>query len=331
MWDRRLAPIPVRPTQSTAAQALPITPITEVTRVIRVLVVGATGAQGGSVARHLLANGKYHVRCLTRHPDSSSALALARLGAEIVRGDLNDPAGLRAMLRDCDAVFGVTNFWEHGEQEFTQGRNLIDAIAHSGVQHTILSTLPHTKLLSGGRLAVPHFDSKARIEEYARELNLSATYLHVAFYYENFLSHFPPRRQPSGIYAFGFPQGNVPLATVAAADIGGLVAAILAESFWYRDKVVGVVGDDLRPEEYAQIMARLLSRKIEYRYIAHDAFAALPFPGAHDLANMFEFNRLYIPNRRTDLAKSRELFPEIRSFDRWLKSNAVAMERALDS
>lgn len=257
-------------------------------------------------------------------------MALARLGAEIVRGNLNDPAGLRFLVRDCDAVFGVANFWEHGEQVFARGRNLIDAIAHSNVQHTILSTLPHTKLLSGGRLEVPHFDTMARIEEYARELNLPATYLHVAFYYENFLSHFPPRRQPNGSYVFGFPQGNVPLAAVAAADIGGLVAAILAESFWYRDKVVGVVGDDLRPEEYAQVMARMFSRKIEYQYISHDVFAALPFPGAHDLANMFEFNRLYIPNRKTDLAKSRELFPAIRSFDRWLRGNAAAMERVLD-
>lgn len=78
-------------------------------------------------------------------------------------------------------------------------------------------------------------------------------------------------------------------------------------------------------------MARLLGRKIEYRYIASGAFAALPFPGAPDLATMFEFNRLYIPNRRTDLAKSRELFPEIRSFDRWLRANTAAMERVLDS
>lgn len=258
-------------------------------------------------------------------------MALRNAGAEVVHGDLNDPPSLRTTLRDCDAVFGVTNYWEHGEHELNQGRNLIDAIAHSRVQHTVLSTLPHTKLVSGGRLEVPHFDTKARIEEYARELDLPATYLHVAFYYENFLNHFPPRRQPNGSYVFGFPQGSVPLAAVAAADIGGLVAAILAESFWYRGKVVGVVGDDLRPDEYAQVMARLLGRKIEYHYIAPGAFAALPFPGAPDLASMFEFNRLYIPNRKTDLAKSRELFPEIRSFDRWLRSNTAAMERVLDS
>ena len=105
------APNPIGQTQRNLTRI----PLSEVTGVIRVLVVGATGAQGGSVAHHLLASGKYQVRCLTRHPDSSSAMALARLGATIVRGDLNDPAGLRSMLRDCDAVFGVTNFWEHGE------------------------------------------------------------------------------------------------------------------------------------------------------------------------------------------------------------------------
>lgn len=73
---------------------------------MRILVVGATGAQGGSVARHLLRSGKYKVRCLTRRRDSSIALAVARLGAEVVAGDLSDPAGLRAALRDCDGVIG---------------------------------------------------------------------------------------------------------------------------------------------------------------------------------------------------------------------------------
>lgn len=258
-------------------------------------------------------------------------MAVARLGAEVVAGDLSDRVGLRALLRDCDGVFGVTNYWEHFDRELEHGRNLIDAIVGSGVQHTVLSTLPHTKLLSGGRIEVPHFDTKARIEEYARGGGLAATYIHVAFYYENFLSFFPPRRQVDGSYTFGFPQGNTPLAAVAAEDIGGVVAAIFAESFWYRDKVIGVVGDDLRCDDYAETMKRLLGHAFAYNYIAHDAYAALGFPGAADLANMFEFNRLYVPNRRGDLLKSRELYPEIRTFERWLRSNMPVFERALAS
>ena len=297
----------------------------------RILVVGATGAQGGSVARHLLQAGSYRVRCLTRHPDSPAAREFARLGAELAEGDLSNPASLRAALRGCDGAFGVTNYWEHFEREYDHGRNFVDALRATGIQHAVISTLPHAKMLSGGRLAVPHLDTKGHIEEYARGSNLPATYVHVAFYYENFLKHFPPRRQANGTYVFGFPQGTTPLAAVAAEDVGGVVAAIFAESFWYRDKVVGIVGDDLRCDEYAESMHRVLGRSFAYRYVAHDAFAALDFPGARDLADMFEFNRCYVPNRRVDLSKSRELYPEIRPFERWLRGHVPAFERALAS
>lgn len=297
----------------------------------RILVVGATGAQGGSVARHLLQAGSYRVRCLTRHPDSPAAREFARLGAELAEGDLSNPASLRAALRGCDGAFGVTNYWEHFEREYDHGRNFVDALRATGIQHAVISTLPHAKMLSGGRLAVPHLDTKGHIEEYARGANLPATYVHIAFYYENFLKHFPPRRQPNGTYVFGFPQGTTPLAAVAAEDVGGVVAAIFAESFWYRDKVVGIVGDDLRCDEYAESMHRVLGRSFAYRYVAHDAFAALDFPGARDLADMFEFNRCYVPNRRVDLSKSRELYPEIRPFERWLRGHVPAFELALAS
>jgi uncharacterized protein YbjT (DUF2867 family) len=64
----------------------------------RIFVTGATGAQGGSVARHLLKSGRCKVRCLTRQPQSCAALALERLGAEFVGGDLYDPPGLRTAL-----------------------------------------------------------------------------------------------------------------------------------------------------------------------------------------------------------------------------------------
>lgn len=295
----------------------------------RILVVGATGAQGGSVARHLLRAGSYRVRCLTRRPLSTAAREIADLGGELIEGDLNDPASLRAALRGCDGAFGVTDYWEHFEREFEHGRNFIDALAASGIQHAVISTLPHAKLLSGGRLAVPHLDIKGRIEEYARSANLPATYIHVALYYENFLSSFPPRRQNDGTYVLSLPQGSTPLAAVAAEDVGGIVAAIFAESFWYRDKVVGIVGDEMRCDDYAEVMHRVLRRPFAYRYVAHDAFAALGFPRARDLAGMFEFNRQYVPNRRVDLAKSRELYPEIRPFERWLRSHTPAFERAL--
>lgn len=88
------------------------------------------------------------------------------------------------------------------------------------------------------------YDLKAQLEEHARERRLPATFIHVAFYYENFLGFFPPRAQPDGSYAFGFPQGDTPLAAVAVEDVGGVVRPLFENPSAYAKKVVGIVGDD---------------------------------------------------------------------------------------
>jgi hypothetical protein len=36
---------------------------------------------------------------------------------------------------------------------------------------------------------------------------------------------------------------------------------------------------------------------------------------------MFEFNRLHVPERRTDMAESRALYPGMQSFEEWMKAN----------
>jgi dihydroflavonol-4-reductase len=71
---------------------------------VTTLVTGATGFVGSAVLRALLRRGE-PVRALVR--PSSSLRLLEGLSVEIVRGDLADPAGFRAMLRGCDALFHV--------------------------------------------------------------------------------------------------------------------------------------------------------------------------------------------------------------------------------
>ena len=61
-----------------------------------ILVAGATGQQGGAVARNLLKDG-WKVRALVRDPKKDAAQALAKQGAELVQGDLNDSASLDAV------------------------------------------------------------------------------------------------------------------------------------------------------------------------------------------------------------------------------------------
>ncbi|MFQ5755554.1 MAG: NmrA/HSCARG family protein [Acidiferrobacterales bacterium] len=286
-----------------------------------ILVTGATGAQGGSVARHLMSGNKFSVRCLTRSTDSDKARALKDAGAELVKGDLDDIESLSNAIEGCYGVFGLTNYWEHFGKEYQQGKNLVDAVARADIEQFVFSTLPYAKKISQGQLEVPHFDIKAELEEYCRGLEIPATFIHMAFYFENFINFFPLRQQDDGSFTFGFPQGDTPLAGVAVDDIGGIVAAIFDRPAEFRDKAIGVVGDDLSPHAYAEIMTRVLGKNVVYHHIPREVFAGFDFPGAGDLANMFEFNRLYIPNRQPDLAECRKLYPAMQSFEAWLRAN----------
>jgi len=286
-----------------------------------ILVTGATGAQGGGVVRHLLKSGQFKVRCLTRNPESEKARALAAMGAEIAGGDLSDLESLRAALAACYGVFGVTNFWEHFEKEYDHGKNLIDAVKEASIEHFVFSTLPYAHKLSDWKLEVPHFDLKAKLEEYARSLKLPTTFAHVAFYYENFLYFFPPKLQEDGSFMFGFPQGETPLAAVSVEDVGGVISTLFDRPAEFLGKTVGIVGDDLPCSQYAGIMSRVLGKKIVYRYIPREIFAKFGFPGAEDLANMFEYNRLFIPNRQADLEQSLALYPGIQKFEPWVQAN----------
>ena len=285
-----------------------------------IVVFGATGAQGGSVANHLLRDRRFDVRCVSRDPASEKSANLKQVGAQVVRGDFDDPASLRDALDGAWGVFGVTNYWEHFDKERAHGFALVDAIADThGVHHAVLSTLPPVRSVTGGALNVPHFDIKAEIEEHARQRKLPATFVHVAFYYDNFLTFFPPRPQIDGTLAFGFPQGETPLAAVGVEDVGGVVSSIFDHSADYLGRTVGVVGDDQPPSKYAEIMARVLGRTVVYHHIPRETFAAFEFPGAADLADMFEFNRTHIPNRQADLEECRRLYPDLKNFEQWLE------------
>ena len=286
-----------------------------------ILVTGATGAQGGGVASHLLSSGRYAVRCLTRKPQSEKAAALRHAGAEIVPGDFEDPASLKTAMKGCHGVFGVTNYWEAFERELPQGKNLVDAVAASGIEHFIFSSLPSVTRLTHGQLDVPHIESKAKLEEYSRGLGLPATYVHVAFYFENFLTYFPPRRIEDGSYVFAFPQGDAPLATVAVDDVGGVVTALFDRGADYQNRVLAVAGDEQPCQEYADTMSRITGRRIAYQHMPREAFAALGFPGADDLASMFEFFRRFVPSRRAEIEECRMLYPGIRTFETWLAGN----------
>ncbi len=76
---------------------------------------------------------------MTRKPESDAAKAIARdTGAEIVQGDLNDPASLKKALTGMWGVFAVQNTWEAGVAgEEEQGKRIAQRAREAGVQHYV--------------------------------------------------------------------------------------------------------------------------------------------------------------------------------------------------
>src|SRR5258705_9407330 len=157
------------------------------TRDRTILITGVTGHQGGAVAQALQGTG-FHVRGLTRNPDSDRAAALARHGVDVVKGDLDDESTLRRALAGAWGVFSVQNALEAGvEGEEAQGKRLATLAREAGVEHFVYTSVgsAHT------RTGIPHFDNKWRIEETVRGLHFpSHVILRPVAFMENLLAPF---------------------------------------------------------------------------------------------------------------------------------------------
>lgn len=294
-----------------------------------ILVIGATGAQGGSVAKSLLEEGIFKVRCLTRNPGSEKAIALQKAGAELVTGDLNNITSLSIAMRGVYGVFGVTGFCDQEAEEYQHGKNLIFAVVINRVSFFIFSSLPDMKKISKGAFDVPVFRVKHALEEYARSLKPDTSFIHVPDYYEHFFSRLLPQKSHDGNYYLQLPQGDAKYATVSASDIGGVVRTMFHHPAVYRKRTVGIVGSDMHCAAYAAILSKVLKKNILYQPVSKEEYAALGFADAAALADKHAFYAQHVQDRQLDLIESYGLNPEMQSFETWLTHNRSAFHAAL--
>ncbi|MEV7617461.1 NmrA/HSCARG family protein [Streptomyces sp. NPDC089799] len=309
-----------------------------------ITVFGATGRQGGGMARAVLADpdSGFTVRAVTRHPDSAPARELARLGAEVVRADLDDEASLGPAFEHAYGAFLVTNFWEHmsAEREKTQADTLSKAAAHAGIQHAIWSTLEDTRECIPldddrmptlqGSYKVPHFDAKAEADRYFTEEGVPTTFLRTTFYWENLLGAFAPQRADDGVVELVFPMGDKRLAGMAADDIGRTALEIFKRDTDLIAATVSIAGEFLSLPEMAAALTESLGETVRYRPLTPDAFRELGFPGADEAGNMFQYYA-DCEDRFTharDLDAVRALNPALQDFRTWLAAHTDELRLA---
>jgi uncharacterized protein YbjT (DUF2867 family) len=302
-----------------------------------IAVVGATGAQGGGLARAILADkdGGFAVRALTRDPGSDKARQLAALGAEVVAADVDDVESLKRAFRGAYGAFCVTFFWDHfsPDKELAQASAMAQAAKAEGVRHVVWSTLEDTRQwvplddarmpTLQGRFKVPHFDAKGEANRAFTEQGVPTTFLLTSFYWDNLISFgMGPRVSEDGRLLFVLPMADKKLPGIAAEDIGRCAYGVFRRPELI-GRTVGIAGAHLSGEEMAAALSRAVGREVQYSYVPPEIYRTFGFPGADDLANMFQFKRDFEPQFRAarDLGVSRELNPQLQDFDQWLAAN----------
>jgi len=225
-----------------------------------ILITGATGQQGGAVARELLAKGA-KVRAMTRHPESPKALELKRLGAEIVQGDLDDPASVERALNGVWGAFAVQNTWEAGvEREEEQGKRFAQLAKKAGVHHFVYASVQS----ADKKTAIPHFDNKSRVEDVVRSLKFpSYVIVRPVFFMENLASPwFLPGIQ-EGTLAVGLPA-DTKLQMISVQDIGKYGAQAFLRHAELNGREIDIAGDEMTMPEVAKALGQVMGREVRF-------------------------------------------------------------------
>jgi NADH dehydrogenase len=148
---------------------------------MKVLVTGGTGFVGPKVVHRLRAQG-HEVRALVRRPER--AVQLAAWGAELVSGDVTDPASLRAAVDGCTHVVHLVAIIKGSPADFqrvmTQGtKDLVAAAKAAGIERFVLMSALGTSNTT--KDTVPYFASKWAMEQETLRSGLEYTIFRPSF------------------------------------------------------------------------------------------------------------------------------------------------------
>ncbi|MBB6634836.1 NmrA/HSCARG family protein [Cohnella thailandensis] len=273
-----------------------------------IVVMGATGRQGGATARRLLADG-WKVRAFTRDASSAAASALARAGAELREGNMEDRPSLVKAMEGAYGVFSVQPpEWDPSDaaakREIRLGVQVADAAKQAGVRHYVYSSVGGADRQSRFR-----YLAKTEIERHVREIGLQATVLRPAGFMESYAKPMFGLRQ--GKLTDGM-RPDVPVKLIAVEDIGAFAGMAFREPQTFIGRTIELAGDAPTSTALAASLSRALRRPIRYERIPIETIRSLN----GTLASIYEW--LNGESYEVDFAELRRLHPGLMTFDDWL-------------
>ncbi|MFB9994619.1 NmrA family NAD(P)-binding protein [Deinococcus oregonensis] len=290
----------------------------------QILVIGATGTQGAPVARQLLAAG-YTVRVLARVPEK--AQDLTQIGAQVVQGDLSDPASLDAALHQMDGLFFLVPFSAPPSEALQYGMNVIEAATRANLQLIVWNPTGDIPDEPTGNPAV---DVRLTLLNQLDASHLPYIALQPTGYMENFLG---PWTRPEVVTqnTFAYPLPNtVQFQLIATEDVASFVVSAFAHPH-IAPRTIKLAGPErLNIEGIATRFSQGLGRPIEFRSMPPREFGdklEAVLPGAGDMtAQVYEGAYLF-PERfstNVDVQAALSLLPvKLTSLEEWVRQHAA--------
>jgi len=267
----------------------------------KILVIGATGNQGGAVVQALLPK-EYHIRTLTRNPDSPAAKRLTEQGVEVMKGDFSDHDSLVKAATGMDTVYTMTTPFETGtEEEVKQGIAIADAAKEAGVGHLIFGSVASADCKTG----IPHFDSKYEVEKHIVSLGIPYTISAPVFFMDNHLGPWSLPSLKEGKLKMAMPANRL-LQQISVKNIGEFVATLVERREEVFGKRIDIAGDELTGEETAAVLSKASGREIKYEGFDPEFLRK----DNEDFAKMFKwFDDI---GYKVDIEKLRQDYPEVK-------------------
>ncbi len=214
-----------------------------------IAVTGSTGRLGGRVARNLFEAGLAQ-RLIVRDPDRAPDYP----AVEVYPSTFTDLDRLVPALRGVEAVFMVSA--HEGPGRVAEHRAFLDAVAAAGSPPVVYTSFMAAAPDAVFTLARDHWHT----EQYARELNLSFTFLRDNLYADAIRALVGPDDVIRG------PAGDGAVSAVARHDVADVATAILRDPGPHAGATYQLTGPEAMTfTEIAALVSRLIGRTVSYR------------------------------------------------------------------
>lgn len=213
-----------------------------------ILVLGATGTTGGEVARQLIAAG-HKPRLMVRNPAKAAAF---QSSADVVQGDLDNPASLRAALTGVDKLYLAAT----GVNGQALEAAAIDAAKAASVRHIV-----KLSVVTAEDPKITFARWHAQAEQHLMASGLAWTMLRPTNFMTNAFGWADSIKSQGAFYQ---PTGDGQWAAIDPADIGAVAVKALTEA-GHEGKGYTLTGpESLSAAGYAAILSKVLGKTVSF-------------------------------------------------------------------